>query len=105
MDGNTKVTVKIAGREYTMRGTAPKEHIYQVAAYVDLKMTKIRERQPELSTSMLSVLTAINLADEVLKQAEEKEELANELKELKASIKKQDRERPPIYDVSKKGRR
>ena len=42
-----------------------------MAIYVDKKMNEISANQPPLSTSMLAILTAINLGDEVIKQKDQ----------------------------------
>lgn len=102
MEKKTKTVVKIGGREYAMRGFESKEYIHKVAIYVDRKIEKIAERQPSLSTSMIAILTAINLADEVIKLQEEVEKLQNQLKAVQESKKSST---PAIYEVHRKGRK
>lgn len=106
-----KATVRIGGREYTMKGFVSEEYIHKVAIYVDKKMEEVRERQPALSTTMLAVLTAINLADEIIQQKEEIEKLRQELEELrklqesKGNGKQFERQRAVAFDPSRKVRR
>src|SRR5690554_3001436 len=97
--------VRIGGRQYSMRGTESEEYIHKVAIYVDKKMEEIYSKQPPLSTSMLAVLTAINLADEVIKQKDEISRLQRELDQAKAMPKPAERQRTNIYDMPKKIRR
>ncbi len=52
---------------------------------VDKKMQQIAEKNPKLSTNMLSVLAALNLADELLKLQDEHEKLKKEFASLQES--------------------
>ena len=54
--------------------------------YIDQKTTEIMRANPALSTSMASVLTAINVTDEMFKLAEAKEALERELEITKKSL-------------------
>ena len=106
MGKKNRVIVRIGGREYPVRGSVSEEYIHRVAIYVDKKMEEISERQPPLSTSMLAVLTAINLADEVLKQKDEIMRLQKELNQAKATVKAvAESDRTNLYDLSKKAGR
>jgi len=80
-----KTLVRIGGREYTMRGFESEEYIHKVAIYVDKKISETTKCQPSLSTSMVMVLTAINLADEVIKLKSQVELLENQISEIKSS--------------------
>jgi cell division protein ZapA len=86
MSDKNRVVVRIYKQEYTMAGNETKEYMLKVANYVDEKMTHIAEKNKKLSTTMIAVLTALNVADEYLKlknQLEEKEkESEKSLKEL-----------------------
>lgn len=97
-----KVIVRIGGREYAMRGVESEEYIHKVAIYVDKMMESIASKQPPLSTSMLAILTAINLSDEIIKQKSEIENLQRELNEAKAAAKSADKDRVNILDMPKK---
>ncbi|MGI6706992.1 MAG: cell division protein ZapA [Clostridia bacterium] len=78
-----KTNVKIGGKEYTLVGRESEEYIHRVAIYVDRKMSEIEKRNNSLSTSMIAVLTAVNIADDYLKL----EDQYNRLKEQNASLK------------------
>ncbi len=84
----TKAIVRIAGREYTIRGTETEEYIHSVAIHVNRRMEEILKAQPGLSTAMASVLTALNLGDEVLKLRQEIETLKARVEELEESATK-----------------
>ncbi len=80
-DRMVKVTARIMGEEYVIRGRAPQEHIERIARYVDEKMNQIAETYPKLGTSRVAVLSAINMADELFKIKEQYEQLTRLLEE------------------------
>ena len=73
-----RTTVRIAGREYTMTGTDSEEHMHRVAAYVDRKMEELT-LTTRMPPNMVSVLTALNVADELLKSQDENARLRREM--------------------------
>jgi len=86
MAEKNKVEVRIAGKDYTLVGCESEEYIQKVALYIDKKMTEIMRMNNKLSTSMASVLTAVNVADEYFKAQEEIASLSRELKSAKEEI-------------------
>ncbi|WZL74507.1 cell division protein ZapA [Clostridiaceae bacterium 35-E11] len=86
MSNKNKVIVRIYGQEYTMVGWESREYMQKVANYVDDKMIDIAKNSKKLSTAMVAVLTALNVADEYFKTKVEVEKLEKEgiqpLKEL-----------------------
>lgn len=75
MPSKTKVKVYIHGTEYTIVGVETEQYIRKVASYVDKKMNKVNSLNNSLSTSMIAVLTAINVADDYFKCQEDLEQL------------------------------
>jgi cell division protein ZapA len=73
-----RTTVKIAGKEYTMASYDSEEYVRRVARYVDRKMTEL-SLATRLPTNALAVLTALNIADDMLKAHDE---IARTRKEL-----------------------
>lgn len=73
-----KTTVTICGRDYTMVGLESEEHMKRVAAYVDRKMEELlfATRLPQ---PMVAVLTAMNIADDLIKAQDENTRLRKEL--------------------------
>lgn len=55
----TRSTVEIYGEKYTIVGYENPEHIYKVASIVDNKMREIKEKNQNLDTRKLAVLTAL----------------------------------------------
>lgn len=82
MDVN-KVSVRIADGEYTLRGVEPEEYIRQVAGLVDRKYVEISRLNRSLSTSMAAVLTAVNIADEMLKNQEAQRAFERETQDMR----------------------
>ncbi len=76
------MTVDIYGQKYTLMGESSTDHIQKVATYVDEKMNQISKKSPILDTTKISVLTAINIADELFRLQKEHEELRSLLEEL-----------------------
>ncbi|MBQ4087044.1 MAG: cell division protein ZapA [Clostridia bacterium] len=62
-----KLKVNILSREYTLISEDSPEYMKRIADLTDRKMKEALERNPALSTSTASVLTALNLADELEK--------------------------------------
>ena len=79
MDGSnqTKLTVEIHKKKYTIVGQESSEHIKMVASLVDQKMDEIQYAKPSLDTSQLAVLTALNTMNDYLKLKQEHNELLN----------------------------
>ena len=63
---NARVNVEILGERYTIRGEAEPGYIAEVARMVDDRMRELRQGMRSINRSRLAVLTAINIADELL---------------------------------------
>jgi cell division protein ZapA len=83
MDTKTLVQVQIFGQNYTIRGEADQDYILGVAAYVDRKMQEITEKLPATSVSgslsKIAVLAGLNIADELMKERAQREQLEQQL--------------------------
>ncbi len=86
-----KTVVRVAGKDYTIASIDPPEHVQRVGVYVDRKMQEI-ETASHLPTHMVAILSALNIADELLKSHDENTRLRRELmaarQELKKAMKK-----------------
>ena len=82
-----KTTVTICGKDYTMVGVESEEHIRRVAVYIDRQMEEMMCTY-RLSQPMAAVLTAMNLADELLQAQDENTRLRRELLEMSEKLKK-----------------
>jgi len=70
-----KVTVTIYNEDYIVKGTEKPDYIEMLASYVDRRMRMVQQRNVNLSTSKVAVLTALNLANELNKLQEDYDEL------------------------------
>lgn len=73
-DDKNRVTLDIYGTQYKFAGQTSTNHIRLVAAQVSEQMYKIALNFPQLDTTRLAVLAAVNMADEKFKLKEEWEE-------------------------------
>ena len=80
----TRTTVRIGGRDYIIVGEDTPEHIKRVATYVDRKMEELTFAT-RLSQPMVAVLTAMNVANDLIKAQDENAQLRKELSEHTAS--------------------
>lgn len=87
MESN-KVRVRIYGQEYTIIGAKNEEEIRAVAGYVDERMHAIGKSSFMGSSTSLAVLSAVNIADELMEEGMKNEELQAKVKELEADAKK-----------------
>jgi cell division protein ZapA len=76
-----KVTVTIYNEDYIVKGTEKPDYIEMLASYVDRRMRMVQQRNVNLSTSKVAVLTALNLANELNKLQEDYDELVKTLEE------------------------
>lgn len=65
-----RVAVRIGGKEYTLIGLESDDYIQKVASYIDKKLVEVQKKNPKLNSSMIAVLTAVNVADEFFKAVE-----------------------------------
>ena len=75
-----RVTVTIAGQEYTLVGSEEPSYTEKVAAHVDEKVKEILDGA-RVSLVDGAVLAAVHIADEYFKEVETAENLRRQLKE------------------------
>ena len=75
-----KITVSIAGQEYTMVAEEGEDYVKRCAALVDSQVAGRDERGPT-GRSDAAVLAAMNIADQFLKEQEASENLRRQIKE------------------------
>jgi len=81
-----KVTVKIYGQEYTFASTKPRDRMIQVAGHVDEVLNGLVEQGADGSISRLSMLAAINIAEQLFEMRDVMAEAEREKDELKKEI-------------------
>ena len=62
---DSKITVNLLGKEYTLKGDVDSDYMVKVAKYVDQRLRELQKQLPGLDTTRLSLLVALNLADEL----------------------------------------
>lgn len=75
------VEVFILGQRYTIKGDADEQYIKKLAEYVDKKTKEVIESNPNISPVKASILTALNIADELHKIQLSQEEFAKGIEE------------------------
>lgn len=74
------VKVKIFGQDYVVRSAAGQKYIEDVAAYVDSKMTEIKESGIDDSQQLrIAVLAAMNITDELYTHRKEKKKFVDKV--------------------------
>ncbi len=79
-----RVSVEILGERYVIRGHADPGYIAEVARLVDERMRELQGSARGINRSRLAVLTAINLADELLQERDRDSEERHEFDEVTA---------------------
>lgn len=81
-----KIGVSIFGTEYVMVAEKSEEYIYTLADKVDAIMTEIAKSNSRYNSTMVAVLTALNLADALYKSQEEHAEAAEKLENIQGEM-------------------
>ena len=80
-----KTVVRVGGKEYTLVSADPPEYMHRVAAYVDRKLEEAA-MSTRLPTNMVAVLTALNMADDLMKSHDENGRLRREIARLRQQL-------------------
>ena len=80
-----RTTVRVAGKDYTIASYDSEAHVQRVAAYVDRKLSEL-SMATRLPQAQLSVLAALNIADDMLKAHDEITRLRRELMETQRQL-------------------
>jgi cell division protein ZapA len=73
------VEIKVFGQTYTVKTDAEEDHIQEVARYVNEKMDEVLKKTRSVSTINVAILTALNIADDLLKEKERRIALLREI--------------------------
>lgn len=80
-----KTVVTVGGKEYTLVSSDSPEYMNRVAAYVDRKLEEM-SMATRLPSNMVATLTALNMADELMKSHDENSRLRREIAVLRAEL-------------------
>ena len=75
-----RITVTIAGQEYTLVAMEDESYVRKVAEHVDRKVREVREGE-KFSLINSAMLAALNIADEYYKEQETSENLRRQIKD------------------------
>ena len=81
-----KITVSVAGKNYTLVSNDPPEFVRRVAAFVDRKLSETAA-VTNLPSGQAAVLTCFNLAEDLLKAQDENTMLRNQIEQLARNAK------------------
>jgi cell division protein ZapA len=73
------VEIKVFGQTYTVKSEAEENHIQAVAQYVNEKMDEVLKKTRSVSTLNVAILTALNIADDLLQERRERMALIREV--------------------------
>ncbi len=76
-----KITVTVAGKNYTLVSGDPPEYVRRVAAFVDRKLSETAA-VTNLPSGQVAVLACFNLAEDLLKAQDENTLLRNQMEKL-----------------------
>lgn len=79
MGKERSVEIKVFGQTYTVKTDAEESHIQEVARYVNDKMDEVLKRTRSVSTLNVAILTALNIADDLLKEKEYRAAILREI--------------------------
>lgn len=79
MGKERSVEIKVFGQTYTVKTDAEEDHIQEVARYVNEKMDEVVKKTRSVSTLNVAILTALNVADDFLKEKERRTALLREI--------------------------
>jgi cell division protein ZapA len=78
--GNERlVEIKVLGQTYTVKTDSDENRIHEVARYVNEKIEEILQKTKSVSSLNVAILTALNIADDLLKEKEKRLALLKEV--------------------------
>ena len=80
-----RTTVRIAGKDYTMSGYDSENYMRRVAIFVDRKISEL-SMVTRLPAQDAAVLTAVTVADDLLKAQDENNRIRRELAEVRGQM-------------------
>jgi len=73
------IEIKVFGQTYTVKTDAEENYIQEVAKHVNEKMEEVLRKTKSVSTLNVAILTALNIADDLLKEREKRIALLREI--------------------------
>ena len=79
MEKERLVEIKVLGQTYTVKTDSDENRIHEVARYVNEKIEEILQKTKSVSSLNVAILTALNIADDLLKEKEKRLALLKEV--------------------------
>jgi cell division protein ZapA len=73
------VEIKVFGQTFSVKTDAEEAHIQAVAQYVNEKIEEVLKKTRSVSTLNVAILTALNIADDLLKEREQRKAILKEV--------------------------
>jgi cell division protein ZapA len=73
------VEIKVFGQTYTVKTDEEEDYIHRVAQHVNEKMEEVLRKTRSVSTLNVAILTALNIADDLLRERDRREALVKEV--------------------------
>jgi len=73
------VEIKVFGQTYTVKTDEEEDYIRRVAQHVNEKMEEVLKKTRSVSTLNVAILTALNIADDLLRERDKREALVKEV--------------------------
>ncbi len=86
-----RTTVRIAGKDYTMSGYDSENYMRRVAIFVDRKISEL-SMVTRMNVQDSAVLTAVTVADDLIKSQDENKRLRRELEDARAQMEQMQKE-------------
>jgi len=86
-----RTTVRIAGKDYTMSGYDSENYMRRVAIMVDRKISELG-MVTRLPAQDVAVLTAVTIADDLIKAQDENKRIARELMQARMQMEEMHKE-------------
>lgn len=87
MEEKNRVKLKITGSEFVIIADERAEYIQKIAKMVDSRINDLAENDPKLSTSMATILAALNYCDELEKERKITKELLERIEKAEEAAK------------------
>ena len=75
------VEIKVFGQVYTVKTDADEDHLQRVAQYVNEKIDEVVKNTKSVSSLNVAILTALNIADDLIKERVKRLTLLQEVEE------------------------
>ncbi len=81
-EGKRTYPIKVLGRRIGIQSGSDEKYVHRVAAFVNDRVEKVREASRSADPVEVTILAALNIADEYFRSQDEGEDLDRRLEEL-----------------------